>query len=515
MQKEYNDIEKRRGAWRPVDLLALAIVAVVMRIPYLQERTFFIDESFSWMLGGHAPGEILIGAASESNPPLPIFFFHIWQYWAGAEWELRLLCLLFSVAAVLVIYLLGLHVAGRRAGLLAAALAAISPYQLDYAQIYRYPSLLILLGAAGYYLLWRWSYGKNNRFLYLLAVVFLLGIYTHYFYGFLIIGANIYVFTRHFREKKLLLPWLACQAVVAAGFAPWLFAFMSQASGELAPVNPETLINHLKTFPFLAIPHILASYFFGMLPLEEKAAFAAAGILLYAFLIWRLVKYPGHGLTGFAVINLAVGLALPYLMMLFLGLRLLLTYFCVFSPLFYVAAAAACVGRSWKGNNTSGHAAAIASALLIIISLFSYFPGLSAQEDNKSAIRHIEDNWREGDIVVVNPTYQGSLIDYYAGRELATFGIPRQYNILEYNFQDTTQVTRARLEELPGRLGPDGRVWLFCGFGVTTKPDQDALTYEYLMNNMKLVSEMEFSPAVYAGPIGRLFLFESRSDPQS
>ncbi len=480
-----------------------------MRIPFLQERTFYIDEAFSRLLASHNISGIIAGAASESNPPLPVFLFHFWQSWASAEWELRLLCLLLSVAAVVVIYFFTCHIAGRTSGIFAAALAAVSAYQLDFAQIYRYPALLILLGAVGYYLLWRWSQERDNRLLTPLALVFILGLYTHYFYGFLILGANLYVIVAHRRDKKQLAAWLVAQAVAAATFIPWMLAFMGQAGGEIGVVPVDKLVIHLKTLPFFAVPHILESYSFGSFSLETHIVFAVFAVIVYVLIFYQSAKYPSRKEVFFVVSNLGMGLFLPYFMMLFLGLRLQVMYFCVFSPLFYAGVAIAFFGNKWVAPCYLRYGAAAGLVILMLCSVVSHFIRLPVAENNKTIISHIEDNWREGDVVVINPAYQASLFEYYAQKPLKTFGIPGQFDIMKYNFQDTTQVSAARLAELDDAVAQDGRVWAFYGFGPVTKPDQEERTMQYMRENFEFVYEKSFTPASFAGPVGRLYLFSN------
>lgn len=488
-----------------IALAAVLAVGLALRVPFLQEKTFFIDEAYSWMLASGGAKDILAGAASESNPPLPMFAFHLWQSWARDEWQLRLLCLILNLAAVPVLYLFGERLGGRSAGLAAAALGAVSAYQVEFSQIYRYPAMAALIGAVCYCFLWRWIESRNSKFLPPLAAAFIIGLYTHYFFIFLVLAANVFVFVCFIRDWKTIARWAASQAIVAAAFTPWLFAFVKQSGSELAVVRPDTLAAHLKTLPFFAVPNVLQAFSFGSYPVREHLFFMGAGVLVYAALFARLLLLRDPLKKWFLITNLGLALVLPYFMMLFLGLRLQLLYFCVFSSLLYASfAVSLSAGKNAAVNVLLG----TALFALIAVSLVFYYSNVRDPENNKTVIRYIESNAGARDIVVVNPTYQSSLFEYYRRKPLHLFGIPRQFDIRKYSFTDTAQVTPERLAEMDRSVPPGARVWLFCGFGVRTKPDQKAMTFEFLKSNYRLVREKRFAPATFARGAGILAVFE-------
>ena len=86
---------------------------------------------------------------SESNPPL--YYVLAWG-WAKAfgtgEVGLRSLSALFGAATVPLAYCIGAELANRRAGLIAAALVAVSPMLIWYSQEARSYALLVFFCAA-------------------------------------------------------------------------------------------------------------------------------------------------------------------------------------------------------------------------------------------------------------------------------------------------------------------------------------------------------------------------------
>lgn len=504
IEKEHDG--KNVGGKHTAILLFFAILAAIaLRMAFLQEKTFFIDETFSWQLASHSVSDILAGAASESNPPLPMLIFHYWQKWAKNEWELRFICLLMSVAAVAAVYVLGARVGGRAVGPAAAAICAFSGYQIENAQIYRYPALAILIGAISYCLLWRWTERGEWKTLPPLALVFAIGIYTHYFFVFLIISANIFVLFRYLRDARRLALWATSQVAVALAFVPWLSSFMKQSGPEIGFVGAERLLEHLKTLPFFSIPNALQSWLFGPYPIQQHPVAIVFTVLFFSVVVYRLFLLRDALKKWFLITNLSLVLALPYAMMLFLGLRLQTMYHCMFSCLLYVII----VATLFEGRNKTGNI--ILSCVLsglIANALYFYYSNVQDTENNKSIISYIENNAGPDDIVVVNPTYQSSLFNYYMTRNLKLFGIPRDFEILKYNFNDLTQVTDERLEELNDSLPSGAKVWAFYGFGIHTKPDSAAKTFEFLSKNHRAVELKRFAPTSFAGDVGLLAVFE-------
>ncbi len=125
---------------------------------------------------------------SESTPPLYYALAWVWAQAAGTgEFGLRSLSALAGVATVPVAYLIAVELRGRRAGLMAAALVAVNPMLLWYAQEARAYSLLTLLCAVSLlYCARALRYGRR-RDLTLWGVASALALATHYFALFLVV----------------------------------------------------------------------------------------------------------------------------------------------------------------------------------------------------------------------------------------------------------------------------------------------------------------------------------------
>ncbi|MGE3284775.1 MAG: glycosyltransferase family 39 protein [Pseudonocardia sp.] len=129
---------------------AVTLLAAVLRCWGLADKSLWIDEAFSLWLGTQDPaaiGEHVL--VLDKHPPLYYLLLHLWlSVVPGAgEVALRAFSVVFGVATVPLAYLIGRDAGGRRVGLLAAALLAVSPLHIWYGQLGRMYAMLTFFAA--------------------------------------------------------------------------------------------------------------------------------------------------------------------------------------------------------------------------------------------------------------------------------------------------------------------------------------------------------------------------------
>ena len=123
----------------------------------------------------------------ETNPPLYFTLGWLWaRVFGTGEVGLRSLSALVGTAVIAIAYLCGRELVSRQAGLVAAALTALSPFMIWYSQEAR--EYMLLAALCGLSLLffaraWRDPSGRNIA---LWAVFSALAVLTHFFAGFLV-----------------------------------------------------------------------------------------------------------------------------------------------------------------------------------------------------------------------------------------------------------------------------------------------------------------------------------------
>ncbi|MGE0299440.1 glycosyltransferase family 39 protein [Pseudonocardia sp.] len=128
---------------------AVTLLAAVLRCWGLADKSLWIDEAFSLWLSTQDPDAIREHVlVLDKHPPLYYLLLHLWLAVAGdGEVALRSLSVVFGVATVPLAYLIGRDAGGRRVGLLAAALLAVSPLHVWYGQLGRMYAMLTFFAA--------------------------------------------------------------------------------------------------------------------------------------------------------------------------------------------------------------------------------------------------------------------------------------------------------------------------------------------------------------------------------
>jgi mannosyltransferase len=185
-------------------LAALIVVGAVLRFSTLGVQHYWLDEAVTAGLMRMDLGDMLTAAATtESTPPLYYLIARGWAFVFGSgEIALRSLSALLGTLTIPVAYAIGATLASRRAGLVAAALTAVSPPLVWYSQEARSYALLVLLSALSLLFVARALRGGRARDVALWALTAALALLTHYFAGFLVMGEAIWLLLAYPRRRE-------------------------------------------------------------------------------------------------------------------------------------------------------------------------------------------------------------------------------------------------------------------------------------------------------------------------
>src|ERR1700690_534195 len=169
-------------------LVLITVLAGVLRFHSLAAKSFWFDEGASVAiarLDWYNFARILW--RREANMSLYYFLLHFWLHLGGSEFFVRTLSVLFAIASVPAIYLLGRRLFDSRVGLTAAALLAVNAYHVQYSQDARSYSLMVLLCLLSslYFLKCLTAPSGRNRAAYILISA--LAVYAQFFSLLLII----------------------------------------------------------------------------------------------------------------------------------------------------------------------------------------------------------------------------------------------------------------------------------------------------------------------------------------
>ena len=174
------------------DLSILALItaaAAALRFHALTVKSFWIDEGVSVgiaCMDGYNFVRILW--RREANMSFYYLLLRGWMHLGHSEFFVRSLSVLFGVAAVPAIYLLGRRLFNSRIALTAAALLCVNSYHIHYSQEARSYSLTVFLCifSSLYFLKLLEIPSRGNR----LAYIFLsaLAVYAHFFSGLMLLA---------------------------------------------------------------------------------------------------------------------------------------------------------------------------------------------------------------------------------------------------------------------------------------------------------------------------------------
>jgi mannosyltransferase len=146
-----------RTTLQAVLLAIILLLALGLRLYRLSAQSLWNDEGTSVAVAQRDLPTIARDAAADIHPPLYYWLLHGWIKLAGtSEAGVRSLSALLGVGLVALVYALGRLLAGRWAGLAAAFLAAINPFQVYYSQEARMYMLLAVWTALLFYAALRW-----------------------------------------------------------------------------------------------------------------------------------------------------------------------------------------------------------------------------------------------------------------------------------------------------------------------------------------------------------------------
>ncbi len=245
-------IRMRTALW--LSLMMLFVVALSAFT--FSSQSLRLDEAQSLWQSGRSAGDILTLIAQDVHVPLYHELLHFWRLIVGdSVGAARFLSLIFYLALVPAMYLLGRLAYGRSAGLFAALLVAISPFLNWYGneiRMYTLFTLLVVINQYCFIKLWHTTTedARDHAWVgYIISGV--LGIFTHYFF-FMTLAAQavFYLMRRSLFPKEALRRFLFSWGFLAVCFAPWAIFVLSQGQAQNASpiLSTPTTVNLFSAF---------------------------------------------------------------------------------------------------------------------------------------------------------------------------------------------------------------------------------------------------------------------------
>jgi hypothetical protein len=235
-------------------LVAILVVGAGVRLAGLNTPPLLFDEAFSWRLASCDGSDLLARAARDNNPPLYYVLLKGWMRGVGeSAAALRGLSAAWGVLAIAGAYLLAREACPRprdsaprddrggsagEVGLLAAALVALSVFQIHASQAARMYGMGAALAVWSTWALWRALRRPTLPAWCAYAALAALFAHTHTYALLSLAGQGLFaagwlIVAHHGRPGELIRApaaqgWILATAAVAAIYAPWFPVLLRQ-----------------------------------------------------------------------------------------------------------------------------------------------------------------------------------------------------------------------------------------------------------------------------------------------
>ena len=376
-------------------LLIVLVLAATLRLSLLGSKSLWFDESSS-VYFAHLPTEKLWHLGWSQPEPHPPLYYHILSYWVDwfgdSETSVRLPSALVSLVAVALIYVLGRRLFNYRVGALAAALLAISPLHIWYAQEARmYAPMTTIMLLCAVLLTWNswWAIPP-------LTATFAIGLYTDYTMLpiWSIVSAIWFVsWWQHGRPSRPFLIWLTASILAWLLYLPWL--------GNLYAV--------LESFPrvhiFVSLNEAIGVPF--LTPEQYLFVMILGTLLLMPFLVLinhlQRSEKTGKWVSA-AVLGGFIFATLLFPIPRFYGIKRILV---LVWPLFILWVAWVVIHLDYQRQRVLWSVLALSFAMSLI-TLFAV-----PKDDWRGAVTHVNEHALESDVAWIDPRYNRLALIYY------------------------------------------------------------------------------------------------------
>jgi uncharacterized membrane protein len=421
--------------WARIGLLALLLLAFALRLYHLGSESLWYDETVSAYLATQPVSELIAHTARDIHPPAYYLLLHAWRLLTqptvafGLEYLYAWPNVALGLLVVALTFVLAKRFLGTVTAYWALSIAILHPFQLWFAQevrMYALGALCVMLTLWAFSSLFtdpashKHTTSISRRMSVLYVIASLIGLYTLYYFLFWLVTLNLCVLLQMRQKSHLFRTWLLLQLLVLLGWLPWLPIFLHQA---ITPPVPTWRIPWQNSGEiFSALSEGIGAFWIGALWITHTPTLAttwpwAVTVIIVATLYIVYTKSISLR-TRAIMLLLCFG---PFVLLFVVSLigppiyhvRYLATYAPIFALLLGALLA------HLKPLLARGSLVAI--ALVSGITLYQLWSNpIYAADDHRSAVATLAQQWRPGDLILVNAGWVYTALSLYWPTELAT-----------------------------------------------------------------------------------------------
>ncbi len=258
------------GPWAAATLALLTLAALALRLWGLTHQSLWIDEMFTLKYAGVDQSLTWENVRINLQGPLHSVLLHVWSSLFGwGEASIRLPQAIVSAATVPMLYAASRPVFGERRALLAAALLAVNPFHVWYAQEVRNYAFVIFLATLSLWVL-QGIDGARRPLARVpaLAATWLAGMLFNLSFAFHAAAGALWGAVRWRRDRARLAVLGLTGVVVVIALLPWEVGFYQRWVSKsyllkTEPVPEEVKLRGEATAPVLGIPYAMYAFSVG------------------------------------------------------------------------------------------------------------------------------------------------------------------------------------------------------------------------------------------------------------
>ncbi|GEM_PF-605172 len=420
-------------------MLGILVFALALRLYHLDHQNLWLDETLTWWDARLPTYWLLRRSALNVHPPGTFLMVKLWTHLFGSTPAmLRLPFLLSSLLVIWLAFVLARSILSTPIALLAAAVLALSPHQIYFAQEARMYALVtaLTLGATICYLRLRQKAPARWRYRVGFALLFVAALHTHYFAALMLAAVNAHFFFHDVRpgrspQSMTVREWIGLNASVLLAVVPWTtFVLLHPGIGVGQDWRPPlSLIGGIKelrdlfsqmTVGYNVYPWELITALVNYRRYPEAAD--ARAFFIHRFLIFGLgvpamiacflrglwlLRRRGEVILWLCFVPL--GMLVLGMMMIRRGMELS-RYLMIISPYFAIMLAAGTVSLNpVKWRLLVGGTVMVAMGL----ALSTYYRTPTRGSDYRPVAQLIRRHYEPGDVIIADPFYMDRPLFYY------------------------------------------------------------------------------------------------------
>ncbi|MDB5562254.1 MAG: hypothetical protein JWN11_1672 [Hyphomicrobiales bacterium] len=233
-----NVIGPTTNGWEPggrtasVLLLLIVCLAAALRFLTLGHASIWLDEAVSWQQSNSTLRQLISSTAADNYPPLHNLALWVTiKLFGDSEFALRLPSAVAGVLTCAAVYWVGAMLGGRKAGLLAAVVLALSGFHIFYSQDARQYAFLGLFATLFAGTSIRFLEEPTRRWGLMSVLAGTALVYSHYYgvLGWLSIGFGSGLAVLFSPLRRQIWKWALVQLAIGVLFSPWLLIFLRRA----------------------------------------------------------------------------------------------------------------------------------------------------------------------------------------------------------------------------------------------------------------------------------------------